>query len=66
VRVDGAFVPLAVAWLLSRPALLVVTRAVRCSVLVLPIAILLIVAQTELPERHHPVRVTQLAQEHNW
>ena len=46
--------PLAVALLLSRPALLVVTRAVTCSVLFLPIASFLIVTQTEPPERLNP------------
>ena len=47
-------VPLAVALLLSRPPLLVVTRAATCSVLLLPIASFLIVAQTEPPEWLNP------------
>src|SRR6185437_14181927 len=54
VRLLGAFRLLTVAWLTSRPARRVVTRAVTRSVLLLPIASLAIVAQTELPDRLKP------------
>ena len=54
VRLLGAFRLLTAAWLTSRPALLVVTRAVTCNVLLLPIASLEIVVQIERPERLKP------------
>ena len=54
VRLLGAFRLLTEALLTSRPALLLVTRAVTCNVLLFPIASFEIVVQNELPDRLNP------------